>query len=280
MAHWKQSVTTTHTPLARYWTIALSSFMCLVWGKALHLRRPRAYDPATQRSSSRLWLKFANGVPSYLGDKDGLVLGDVMISDGIVQYDFGRQFPDIVLGKARQVVPGPKLRGLLAKLKGVRGRERLETKLSRHLRVLQDRLSHERAGYPGIEKDELSRSTYRHRYQDPAACTSCRNFVRGVDPVCEHARVLTCQELGCQKGPFVRRTRLQEAAANGCPPRSRIHFGLVGSGDPVMKSGQHRHKFATHSIVSSLLRWRLPGFGIFCHVLLSKVCAIIPTAIE
>ena len=51
------------------------------------------------------------GVPSSLGDKDGLVLGDVVISDGIVQYDFERQFPDKFLGKARPVVPGPKLRG-------------------------------------------------------------------------------------------------------------------------------------------------------------------------
>lgn len=49
------------------------------------------------------------GVPSCLGDKDGLVLGDVVISDGVVQYGFGRQFPDNFLGNARSLVPGPKL---------------------------------------------------------------------------------------------------------------------------------------------------------------------------
>lgn len=50
------------------------------------------------------------GVPSYLGGEDGFILGDVVISDGIVQYDFGRQFPDTFLGKVRPEVPGPKLR--------------------------------------------------------------------------------------------------------------------------------------------------------------------------
>ncbi|KAJ5461596.1 uncharacterized protein N7458_003148 [Penicillium daleae] len=115
------------------------------------------------------------GVPLYVAGEEDLVLGDVVISNGIVQYDFGRRFLDTFLSKARPEIAGPKLRGLLAKLKG----------------------------------------------------------------------------LGCQKGSLVPRKRLQEASANGCPLSPKIHFGLFGSGDIVMKSGQHRDKTATtHDLIA------------------------------
>jgi nucleoside phosphorylase len=191
------------------------------------------------------------GVPSYVAGEDDLVLGDVVISDGIVQYDFGRRFPDTFLSKARPEIAGPKLRGLLAKLKGVRGRERIEMKLSQHLGVLKNKLGPQGAGYPGMEKDELFEPTYRHKHHDPAACGLCSACKHGTDPVCEDARLLTCQQLGCQKGSLVPRKRLQGASANGCPPSPKIHFGLFGSGDTVMKSGQHRDKTATtHDLIA------------------------------
>jgi nucleoside phosphorylase len=191
------------------------------------------------------------GVPSLLAGKEDLILGDVVISEGIVQYDFGRQFPDAFLSKARPELPGPKIRGLLAKLRGLRGRERIETKLSRHLKILQNKLGPERAGYPGVDKDELFQSTYRHKHQESAVCKLCRACEHGMGPVCEEARALTCQQLGCQKELLVSRTRLQEALVNGCPPKAKVQFGFVGSGDTVMKSGQHRDQTATqHSLIA------------------------------
>lgn len=200
------------------------------------------------------------GVPSYSAGKDDLILGDVVISDGIVQYDFGRRFPDTFLSKSRPEVAGPKLRSLMAKLKGVRGRERIETRLSGHLSVLQDKLGSQRAGYPGMGKDELFQSAYRHKHHDPAACQLCSSCQDGTDPVCEEARLLTCQQLGCQKGSLVPRKRLQEASANNRPPKPRIHFGLVGSGDTVMKSGQHRDETA---IQHDLIAFEMEASGVW-----------------
>lgn len=81
------------------------------------------------------------------------------------------------IGQRRPEVPGLKLRGLLAKPKGVRGRERIETKLSQHLKVLQDKLGPKRAGHTGMEEDELFQSAYPHKHQDPAA------YVHYVVPV-------------------------------------------------------------------------------------------------
>ncbi|KAH8704079.1 hypothetical protein BGW36DRAFT_355458 [Talaromyces proteolyticus] len=193
------------------------------------------------------------GVPSHLDGKYDLILGDVVISDGIVQYDYGRQFPDAFLSKSGPEIvarPGPKIRGMLAKLKGEPGRERVERKLSQHLRVLQDKLGQKRARYPGTDKDELFQSAYRHKHQDPAECRLCSACEGGMNPVCEEARSLTCQQLGCQKRLLVPRKRLHEAS-KGCPPRPKIHFGFVGSGDTIMKSGQHRDETAArHNIIA------------------------------
>ncbi|KAF3396402.1 hypothetical protein F1880_006927 [Penicillium rolfsii] len=198
-----------------------------------------------------LLVGICGGVPSYLGAKNDLILGDVVISDGIVQYDFGRLFPDTFLSKARPEISGSKIRGLLAKLKGLRGEERIETKLSQHLKVLQHTLGPKRAGYPGMDTDELFQSGYRHKHQDPAACDICRTCTLGTDPICEEARSLTCQQLGCQKGLLIPRKRLQEASASDCPPTPKVHFGFVGSGDTVMKSGQHRDHIASqHDLIA------------------------------
>ncbi|KAJ5379376.1 hypothetical protein N7509_012495 [Penicillium cosmopolitanum] len=194
------------------------------------------------------------GVPSYLDGKDDIILGDVMISDGIVQYDFGRQFPDTFLSKAGPEVvarPRPEIRGMLAKLKGMQGQKRLETKLCQYLRVLQDRLGPKRAGYPGIDKDELFCSTYQHKHRNRAACKICSACGGGTESVCKEARELTCQQLGCQKGLLVPRKRLQEASMRGRPPEAKVRFGFVGSGDTVMKSGQHRDEIATrHNLIA------------------------------
>ncbi|KAL3447098.1 hypothetical protein BJX65DRAFT_104527 [Aspergillus insuetus] len=193
------------------------------------------------------------GVPSYSEGKEDLILGDVVISDGIVQYDFGRRFPDVFLSKSGPEVvsrPGPKLRGILAKLKGVRRRERLEASLLEYLEDLQNTLGSRRAGYPGIDKDELYHEAYRHTHHNPSSCKTCAHEDKG-ELTCEEARVLTCQQVGCQKSRLVHRKRLLEASADGVIPKPRVHFGFVGSGDTVMKSGQHRDLTAAqHNLIA------------------------------
>lgn len=194
------------------------------------------------------------GVPSYSEGENDIILGDVVISDGIVSYDFGKQFPDSFSGKVGLERPDSMIRGVLAKLKGLRGRERIERKLSQHLKDLQDKLGSTRAGYPGRNKDELFQSTYRHKHRDPAACSFCTACEGSTDQVCQKARQLTCQQLGCQKEFLVPRKRLQEASTTKgllLPPKHKVHFGLIGSGDTVMKSGEHRDEIATqHNLIA------------------------------
>ncbi|KAI9043960.1 5'-methylthioadenosine/S-adenosylhomocysteine nucleosidase family protein [Aspergillus affinis] len=190
------------------------------------------------------------GVPTR-GDEE-LILGDVVISEGIVQYDLGSQYPDVFTSKPgaqAMNLPPQRIRAKLAKLKGLRARERLEARLLTQFQVLDGKLGSRRVGYPGVEKDCLYQSKYRHKHLGSAHCAVCSAYRVSTDPVCKETRAMSCQELGCRDKFLVHRMRLQ--ASSTSPPKPKIHFGLVGSGDTVMKSGEHRDTTATmHNLVA------------------------------
>ncbi|CRG89802.1 Nuclear pore complex protein Nup205 [Talaromyces islandicus] len=202
------------------------------------------------------------GVPSYSGCEDDLILGDVIISDGIVQYDFGRQFPDTFSAREGVVSRPPlSIRTMLAKLKGVHVQKRVEKTISQSLKTLQNKPTFKKGRYPGIDKDELYQSTYQHKHQQPTECKICGvSEEGGADRVCEEARTMTCQQLRCQKDFLVSRRRLQEASAKGCVPNPKIHIGPIGSGDTAMNSGQHRDGISAQH---NLIAFEMEGLGVW-----------------
>ena len=143
-----------------------------------------------------------------------VVLGDVVVSDGLVRYNLRVPRPadrfirkDMLLDSLGR--PNAEIRALLAKLKGIRSRKMLRSKMAGYLDVL--RVEPELAAeYPGIARDMLFEATYRHAGEG------------------------TCGECGCN-GPLVQRGRLEQGN-----PQPSVHFGLIASGDTVMKSGEER----------------------------------------
>lgn len=166
-----------------------------------------------------LLVGICGAVPGIPGSETEVVLGDVMISDGIVQCDFGRQFPGRFERKDKLLdVPGrpnAEIRGVLAKLKGGRTRRSLMDKTAKHLKALQA-IPTLQAQYPGKDKDRLFEPTYQHA--DPEK---------------------PCEKCGCD-GPVVRSRALSKDET----PLPTIHFGLIASGDMVMKSGEDRDGIA------------------------------------
>ncbi|KAK4220659.1 hypothetical protein QBC38DRAFT_404606, partial [Podospora fimiseda] len=67
------------------------------------------------------------GVAPFSPDGSEIILGDVIVSEGIIQYDFGRQFPDDFVRKNTLLDslgrPNAEIRALLAKVKGVNDRK-------------------------------------------------------------------------------------------------------------------------------------------------------------
>ncbi|KAK3937227.1 hypothetical protein QBC46DRAFT_461010 [Diplogelasinospora grovesii] len=123
-----------------------------------------------------------------------IVLGDVIISDGVVQYDFGRRLPERFVPKDTLLDslgrPNAEIRALLAK---------------------------------------LFEATYRH-VADGKLCVEC----------------------GCN-GPLVPRSRLEQDT-----PPPVVHFGLVASGDTVMKSGEERDTIARQE---NVICFKMEGAG-------------------
>lgn len=155
------------------------------------------------------------GVTPFTPEGGEIVLGDAIISDGVIQHDLGHRFPTRFARKRTLSDslgrPNVEIRSLLAKLRVLWVREALQKKAGHYLHRLQSqpRLS---AQYPGVDHDRLFDAADRHIGESG-----------------------TCDEVGCSGQPIIRH-RLQKIQEY----QPSVHFGLIASGDTVMKSGEAR----------------------------------------
>ncbi|KAK2757813.1 pfs domain-containing protein [Colletotrichum kahawae] len=209
------------------------------------------------------------GIPSYVNEiRRDIVLGDVVVSEGLIPFDYGRQYPDKfamkddlvdILGK-----PPPAIRSLLNKLKGQNGRKYLAQRTCQYLgKVPHDLQCH--AIYPGVNEDKLYEETYRHKHRSSSSCRICTD---NKDSVCEAARSSSCEALQCSDDKLVPRPHLDQQGSRG----PAIHFGLMASGDQVMKSGEHRNGISErHNVIA----FEMEGAGvwdIFPCIVIKGVC--------
>ncbi|KAF2238391.1 hypothetical protein EV356DRAFT_526156 [Viridothelium virens] len=181
-------------------------------------------------------------------DGTEILLGDVIISTAIVQYDFGRLYPNKIMRKDELEDtlgrPNQEIRAFLRKLEGKQSHAQLEEDLLKHIIV----------GYPGKEEDILYQPIYRHKHQN-GSCPTCLRCEGEEGDVCEDALHRTCAELMCDKAHQVVRDRLVERrniTSTSNPTVAlgpRIHFGRVASGDSVIKAGLHRDRIASNENV-------------------------------
>jgi nucleoside phosphorylase len=156
----------------------------------------------------RLMVGIGGGVP---GTSD-IRLGDVVVGAEIVQYDLGKAIQGGQFQRARHTVRPPQNLGTA--VAALRGRH--ESKPSKIPSILdqfkQNTLMSEYT-YPGSQEDFLFESTYYHD-----------NNI----PTCNH----------CDRSRLVAR-----AARPSQHPQ--IHYGIIASGNQVMKDGEKRDILAT-----------------------------------
>ncbi|KAM4057641.1 phosphorylase superfamily protein [Hirsutella rhossiliensis] len=201
-----------------------------------------------------------------VGKGDEILQGDVVIANSVVQYDFGRQWPDKFLPKTSvQDSLGRLSKGLRSLPRGFEtdhGRERLERRTAFFLERLQEkklpRRSKHNYRHPGTLHDRLFEASYRHRHRGSLSCCSETN-------TCNAALPASCEEIGCDDSYLVPRAELNlkcnlesEDAAEAQKPS--IHIGPVASGDAVMKSGQDRDRIAR---VTGALAFEMEGAGVW-----------------
>lgn len=233
------------------------------------------------------------GVPNGTDDEKEILLGDVIISNGLVEHDFGRQLPDKFNRKDTLTDnlgrPNNEIRSLLAKLKGQKSRMRLQDNASKYLAALYQKPGFDKAQYPGPDEDKLYEPTYRHKHHD-LSCILCAKCEKKEDGVCEKALDSSCAELKCDVTNIVPRERLvkakklaaranntdsvaqQEAQEAVKAQQPIVHYGLIASGNTVMKSGEHRDEIAAKEKV---IAFEMEGAGVwdnFPCVVIKGVC--------
>ncbi|KAK5061969.1 hypothetical protein LTR44_003344 [Exophiala sp. CCFEE 6388] len=198
------------------------------------------------------------GVPQ--GPCGEIALGDVVVSQAVVQYDIGKQYPDGFEGKdiMRETQPGLEIASILAKLQTSPYRRPMENDMLVHLRALQR--SHSDAVQPEVESDILFPRDYVHKHRATANQKTCATCESGPERTCQLALLTTCDKLGCEKP---RRLRQREALTSHTSKRvagvaPRLHIGRIGSGDTVVKSGKHRDQIAE---LHNLIAFEMEGAG-------------------
>lgn len=219
------------------------------------------------------------GVP-FLTRGEEVILGDVVISEGLIPHDFGRQYPGQFVMKDdpldRLARPNSELRSLLAKLKSDQNYQTLRKRTSQHLFSLQ-RSPGATASYPGANFDTLYEGSYRHKHHEPSDCMICSNPMLERYVVCSEATEKTCEELRCDSAKIVGRQRLRDMELQNehtktYTPPPEIHFGLVASGNVVMKFGEERDRIARRE---NVIAFEMEGAGVwdnFPCLIIKGVC--------
>ncbi|KAI9765688.1 MAG: hypothetical protein M1840_007246 [Geoglossum simile] len=193
------------------------------------------------------------GMPEYTTTEEEpaeILLGDVIISTGIMHYDSGgKQLPNTYLSNVGITNPSNEISGFLRKL----GAHRERNSLNRDALLYLERLGkvpHLKPGHPGPGEDKLYRPDYPHKHHDhvSSGCGICAGPGDNLRD-CETARALSCNQLKCSEKELEPRKRLEDIkkltpAAQVDALKPVVHFGLVASGDTVMRSGQHRDGIA------------------------------------
>ncbi|KAH1396389.1 hypothetical protein KXV30_000671 [Aspergillus fumigatus] len=189
-----------------------------------------------QRINLALVVGICGGAP-YPSSGGEIFLGDVIISDSVIQYDFGGQYPggfeEKTSVKDSLGRPNKEIRALLAGLQAKNTRRDLQARMLRHLQAIQR--SNPEWHWPRSADDILFEASYQHKYSSPTSSVYCCLDGKSRD-VCKSALDMTCIHLGCDKNRISR----HRCDAEKCIPS--IHIGTVASADTVMKSGEHRDR--------------------------------------
>ncbi|UKZ79369.1 hypothetical protein TrVFT333_007120 [Trichoderma virens FT-333] len=205
------------------------------------------------------------GVPSP-GTAKELLLGDVVLSTSVFQYDFGRRHGDKFVPKDtltdRHGRPSKEIRSLLRIYDTDRGRTQLEDKAACFLEQIQNSSPPgQRQKYlcPGAANDKLFEATYIHKHYREPQC-----LCKGAQGICDDSRNLSCAELQCDENFLVERGRINDKLQLERQGRSKeaqapeVFLGSIGSGDTVMSSSEDRDRIAAEY---NLIAFEMEGAG-------------------
>jgi nucleoside phosphorylase len=214
-------------------------------------------------------------------EREEMLLGDVVISTAVIQFDFGRQYPNSFKPKdtleSNLGRPNLEIRSFLEMIQSIYCKDKLQKSCLAHLTALFNNKAFSKWAYPGANEDILYPSTYLHKHQQPEACAICEKCQSGEENICDEVSDLSCTKLMCDIKMQIIRERLenfkmQPQEKPQIAQMPEIHFGRIASGDTVMKSGRHRDECAKQA---NVVAFEMEGAGVwdnFPTVVIKGVC--------
>jgi nucleoside phosphorylase len=217
-----------------------------------------------------LLVGICGGAPRAGGGKGKeILLGDVVISNSVVQSDFGRQYSDKFVRKNtledNLSKPNKDVRNFLVLFETQVNLRELEQRASHFLQQIQAsavrgkwKVQYE---YPGVAADKLFKWDYHHKHHGTPQC----DCAVSPDSTCELAKKSSCDDLGCNDQHLVQRARLEAKLQLGQDKEQdvqepAIHVGSVASADRVMKSGSDRDRVAKEE---GVIAFEMEGAGVW-----------------
>lgn len=214
-----------------------------------------------RRSFGEIRLALVVGVCGGAPLERPIVLGDVVVSNSIVEFYTARYYPDGIQARKGLVDtlrrPDPEIRGLLSKFEIPLIREELEGEIQRNLAELCRKS--DKAQYPGVEHDRLFAASYRHMHRKETSQHDCLCFSSqsNSNVVCNEALRSSCDVLGCDVDAPESLSRCMRFAAG--VPTPLVHIGTIGA-TTVMKSGVHRDIMASED---NIIAFEMEGAGVW-----------------
>ncbi|KAH8689020.1 putative zinc finger protein [Talaromyces proteolyticus] len=204
-----------------------------------------------------------------------ILLGDVIMSEVIVQLDFGRQYADRFNRKDTILDvhgrPNEEILALLNRWKTPILLKKFRAGTMDHLKTLMQASSQVEPFYPGPSQDKLFPPEYTHKHH--WSCEICTKS--GSE--CEEAKVSSCRDLHCDDNMLIARRRLGMAKSSFSSiddymPIPEIHFGCIGTSNSVIRSAQHRDYYAE---LENIIAFEMEGAGVwdkFNCLIIKGVC--------
>ncbi|KAK3489478.1 uncharacterized protein B0T23DRAFT_398002 [Neurospora hispaniola] len=242
-------------------------------GKASAANAASSLRSSYPRVSLALVVGVCGAVPFIGPKRDQVVLGDVIISKLVVQYNLGKVLPDRFARKDtdhdRLGRPNKILRNMLATLDTDLHIQRLEQRAGKLLNHLLKKNAERRNRgrrtrytsyqYPGVANDRLFLANYRHKHAPSHGCKTCDACHKSTDPVCEMSLQRPCEELGCDWSYQVSREGQMFSGPSESDP-VKCFLGEIGSGDGVIRSGEHRDQIAKEA---GVIAFEMEGAGVW-----------------
>ncbi|KAI9037068.1 NACHT nucleoside triphosphatase [Aspergillus affinis] len=200
---------------------------------------------------------------------DEIFLGDVIISTGVVQTDFGRQYTHQIIRKDtledNLARPNAEIRAFLHQLRGWRARRKFQQNVSKNISKICGKEGFGSWTSPGAENDKLYRADYGHIHRGSGVCSTCAPPGERDLVACDSARTTSCALLKCDETQLIQR----KYRTDNLPA---IHFGRIASSDQVIKSAPDRDRIAKQEEV---LGFEMEGAGVWDNlptIIVKGVC--------